>query len=41
MTVTGWLKVEENGTYTVHFKPALRSDQGLCRNLRENVVGLF
>ena len=37
----GRLKVEEDGTYWVHFVPDRGSDRGLWQNLRENVEGLF
>ena len=41
VTLAGWLKVEEDGTYEVHFVPDRRSDRGWWRNLRENIEGLF
>ena len=37
----GRLKVEEDGTYEVHFVPDHGSDRGWWRNLRENLEGLF
>ena len=41
VTLAGWLKVEEDGTYAVHFVPDHGSDRGWWRNLRENLEGLF
>ena len=41
MTLAGRLKVEEDGTYAVHFVPDHRSDRGWWRNLRDNLKGLF
>ncbi len=41
VTLAGWLKVEEDGTYAVHFVPEHGSDRGWWRNLRENLEGLF
>ena len=38
--LAGWLRIEEDGTYAVHFIPA-RSDRSPWRNLRENLAGLF
>ena len=40
VTLAGWLKVEEDGTYEVHFVPD-RANRGWWRNLRENFEGLF
>ena len=40
-TLAGRLKVEEDGTYAVHFVPDHGSDRGWWRNLRENLQGLF
>ena len=40
-TLAGRLKVEEDGTYAVHFVPDRGSDRGWWRNLRENFEGLF
>ena len=39
--LAGRLKVEEDGTYAVHFEPDLGSDRGWRRNLRDNLEGLF
>ena len=41
LTLAGRLKVEEDGTYAVHFVPDHGSDRGWWRNLRENLQGLF
>ena len=41
VTLAGRLKVEEDGTYAVHFVPDQRSDRGWWRNLRDNLEGLF
>ena len=41
VTLAGWLKVEEDGTYAVHFIPDHESDRGWWRNLWENLKGLF
>ena len=41
VTLAGWLKVEEDGTYAVHFVPDHGSDRGWWRNLRDNLAGLF
>ena len=41
VTLAGRLKVEEDGTYAVHFVPDYGSDRGWWRNLRENLDGLF
>ena len=41
VTLAGRLKVEEDGTYAVHFVPDHGSDRGWWRNLRENLDGLF
>ena len=41
VTLAGRLKVEEDGTYAVHFEPDLGSDRGWWRNLRDNLEGLF
>ena len=39
--LAGWLRIEEDGTYVVHFIPDRGSDRSLWRNLRENLAGLF
>ena len=41
VTLGGRLKVEEDGTYEVHFVPDHGSDRGWWRNLQENLQGLF
>ena len=41
VTLAGRLKVEEDGTYAVHFIPDHGSDREWWRNLRENLQGLF
>ena len=41
LTLAGWLRVEENGAYAVHFIPERKSDRGWWRNLQENLEGLF
>ena len=41
VTLAGRLKVEEDGTYAVHFIPDYVSDRGWWRNLQENLQGLF
>jgi len=41
LSLGGWFRVEENGTYEVHFVPDRGSDRGWWRNLRENFEGLF
>ncbi len=41
VTLAGRLKVEEDGTYAVHFVPDHGSNRGWWRNLRENIQGLF
>lgn len=41
VTLAGWLKVEEEGTYAVHFVPKRGSDREWWRNLRENLEALF
>ena len=41
LSLGGWLRVEEDGTYEVHFVPDRGSDRGWWRNLRENIEGLF
>ena len=41
VTLAGRLKVEEDGTYAVHFIPDYASDRGWWRNLQENLEGLF
>ena len=41
VTLAGRLKVEEDGTYAVHFVPDHGSNRGWWRNLRENLQGLF
>lgn len=40
VTLAGWLKVEEDGSYAVHFVPK-RSDREWWRNLRDNLEALF
>ena len=41
MALAGWLRIEEDGTHSVHFIPDRSSDRSLWRNLRENLAGLF
>ena len=41
VTLAGWLKVEEDGTYAVLFVPDRGSNRGWWRNLRENLEGLL
>ena len=41
VTLAGWLRLEEDGTYAVHFVPDHRSEWGWWRNLRDNLKGLF
>ena len=41
VTLAGRLKVEEDGTYAVHFVPDHGSDRAWWRNLRDNLEGLF
>ena len=41
LTLGGWLKVGEDGTYEVHFVPDRGSDREWWRNLRENFEALF
>ena len=41
VTLAGRLKVEEDGTYAVHFVPDHRSDRGWWRILQDNLKGLF
>lgn len=41
VTLAGWLRVEEDGTYTVHFIPDHGPDREWWRNLLENIKGLF
>ena len=41
VTLAGWLRVEEDGTYAVDFVPDSGSDRGWWRNLRENLEALF
>ena len=41
VTLAGWLRVEEDGTYAVHFVPDHGSDREWWRNLLENLAGLF
>ena len=41
VTLAGRLKVEEDGTYAVHFVPDHGSDRAWWRNLRDNIEGLF
>ena len=41
VTLAVRLKVEEDGTYGVHFVPDHGSDRGWWRNLRDNLEGLF
>ena len=38
IALAGWLKVEEDGTYVVHFVPHHESDRGWWQNLRENIA---
>ena len=39
--LAGWLIVEEDGTYAVHFVPDRGSNREWWRNLRDNLDGLF
>ena len=41
VTLAGWLRVEEDGTYAVHFVPDYGSDREWWRNLRDNLEALF
>ena len=41
VTLAGWLRVEEDGTYAVHFVPDHGSDREWWRNLLENLEALF
>ena len=41
VALAGWLRVEEDGTYAVHFVAARGSDREWWRNLLENIEGLF
>ena len=41
VTLAGWLRVEEDGTYAVHFIPDYGSDREWWRNLRDNLEALF
>lgn len=41
VTLGGWLRVEEDGAYAVHFVPDRGSDRAWWRNLLENIKGLF
>ena len=41
VTLAGRLKVEEDGTYAVHFVPDHGGDRGWWRSLRENLQALF
>ncbi|MYB15449.1 MAG: DUF2207 domain-containing protein [Chloroflexi bacterium] len=41
VTLAGWLRVEEDGTYAVDFVPDHGSDRGWWRNLLENLEGLY
>ena len=41
VTLAGWLRVEEDGTYVVHFVPDHGPDREWWRNLLENIEGLF
>ena len=41
VTLAGWLRVEEDGTYAVHFIPDRGSDREWWRNLLDNLRGLF
>ena len=41
VTLAGRLKVEENGTYAVHFVPDHGPERGWWRNLRDNLEELF
>ena len=40
ITLAGWLRIEEDGTYAVHFVPE-RSDRDWWRNLVDNLEWLF
>lgn len=40
INLAGWLRVDEDGTYAVHFVPA-RSDREWWRNLLDNLEALF
>ena len=39
--LAGWLRIDEDGTHSVHFIPDHGSNRNLWRNLRENLAGLF
>ncbi|MCY3911813.1 MAG: DUF2207 domain-containing protein [Chloroflexi bacterium] len=41
VALAGWLRVEEDGAYAVHFVAARGSDREWWRNLLENIEGLF
>ena len=41
VTLAGWLRIEEDGTYAVHFVPDRGSDRAWWRNLVENLDALF
>ena len=41
LTLAGWLRVEEDGTYVVDFVPERESDPGWWQILRENIESLF
>ena len=41
VTLAGWLRVEEAGTYEVEFIPDRGADRDWWRNLRENLEALF
>ena len=41
VTLAGWLRVEEDGTYEVHFIPDYGYDREWWRNLRDNLEALF
>ena len=41
ITLAGWLRVEDDGSYTVHFIPDRGMDREWWRNLRENLEALF
>ncbi len=41
ITLAGWLRVEEDGTYVVHFVPDRGADREWWRNLRDNLEALF
>ena len=41
VTLAGWLRIEEDGTYAVDFVPDRGSDREWWRNLLENLAALF